>query len=206
MKTLFFFAAALVAAAGALAGCGTDPTTGSTQVEGQVVESQGRRPVAGAAVQVYHKGSGGGYGEVGDPQPADAQGRFSFHFEATSKSGYLVGASAPPGYVTSFQQAPRLTAGRNNTGLVVPMYAPAWVRLVLIDEAPTSRVMLNINGYSGSGEQLRYPKDTILVRPILSYLRTNISWFIYEAGVPDKASNQDIQPAALDTATVRIRF
>lgn len=38
-----------------LAGChSTDPTTGTTTVSGQVVESQSRQGVPNATVQVYH--------------------------------------------------------------------------------------------------------------------------------------------------------
>jgi hypothetical protein len=38
-------------------------------------------------VQVWLAGKGGGYGEAGDPQPCDAQGRFSFRFDATRNTG-----------------------------------------------------------------------------------------------------------------------
>ena len=83
-----FVATLLLAMHPLLSGCNNDPTTGATLVEGQVVEIQGRQPVAGALVQMCQAGrGGGGYGAVGSPYPTDMQGRFSFHFDAASKSG-----------------------------------------------------------------------------------------------------------------------
>ena len=189
-----------------LSGCtNTDPTTGSTLVEGQVVEMQSLQPVAGAGVQVYQAGRGGGYATVGIPYTADAQGRFSFHFEATSPSSYLVRASAPPSYTTDWGLAPSLTAGRKNTGLVIPMYAPAWVRLQLVDEPPKSRVSMFISGYEGSGDRLNYPHDTTLIRPSLAGFPKKIIWVITRQGI-DTQYEQDVRPNALDTVTVHISF
>ena len=162
-----------------LAGCNpTEPTTGTTQVAGQVVERQSRKPVGGGTVQVYLSSSAGGYRPVGDPQPCDAQGRFAFDFDAASKSGYLLKAQAPPGYITDWAEAPELTAGRKNTGLVVPVLAPAWVRLVLVDEAPKSKISIFISGYPGSGDRLTYPRDTTLIRPVSADFARKITWVI----------------------------
>jgi hypothetical protein len=186
----------------------TDPTTGTTQVAGQVVLQQSQQPVGGGTVQVYVASSAGGYRPVGDPQPCDPQGRFSFDFDTEKNGTYLLLAQAPPGYMTDWAVAPRLTAGRANKGLVVPVLAPAWVRLVLVDEPPKSRVTMTITGYSGSGEQLLYPQDVVLVRPLLAGFKTNITWFVYDQDDPkrDFKSYQEIQPQALDTVTVRIPF
>jgi len=194
-----------IAAAGALAGCGTDPTTGSTLVEGQAVDYAGSRPVGGALVQVNQKGAGGGYGAVGDPVAADGQGRFSFHFEATGTSGYVLTATAPPGYFTGYQLAPALTAGRKNTGLVVPMYAPAWLRLQFVDTLPKSRVVIDIGGYKGSGDVLYYPRDTVLIRPIEANFKSGLLWSVNDQG-KETATRIYVTPRSLDTLTVRIPF
>ncbi|WP_375416926.1 hypothetical protein [uncultured Hymenobacter sp.] len=188
-----------------LGACNDDPTTGRTRVQGQVVQQQSRQPVGAGSVQVYLASRGGGYRPVGDPYPCDAQGQFAFDFEAEQENGYLLTAEAPPGYITDWAVAPQLTAGRQNKDVTVPVLAPAWVRLVLVDEPPKSRVTMTITGYSGSGETLRYPKDTILVRPILAGLTPSIAWFINDQG-QDKQSYQEIQTTALDTVTVRIPF
>ena len=49
----------LVVAAGIffLAGCKDDPTTGTTRVEGVVVQRQSRQPVGNGTVQVYRASS-----------------------------------------------------------------------------------------------------------------------------------------------------
>jgi hypothetical protein len=189
---------------GLLAGC-QQPTDGPTLVEGQVIEHTGRQPVGGATVQVWQAGKAGGYTPVGQGQATDAQGRFRFRFEADSKTGYLVLATAPPGYLTDWGLAPSLTAGRRNKDLLVPMYAPAWVKLVLVDEPPKSRVAMTITGYSGGGESLRYPRDTVLIRPIMANLTKSVTCFIYELG-QDRKVTYSFQATPLDTVTVRIPF
>ena len=189
-----------------LAGCTpTNPTTGTTQVAGQVVERQSRKPVGNGTVQVYLSSSAGGYRPVGDPQACDAQGRFAFDFDAESKSGYLLKAQAPPGYITDWAEAPELTAGRKNQNIVVPVLAPAWVRLVLVDELPKSRVSIHVQGYEGSGQTFVEPQNIVLFRPVIAGLKARIYWFITENG-QDRTVFQEIQPAPLDTVTVRIAF
>ncbi len=191
-----------------LASCNPDnPTTGTTQVSGQVVERQSWRPVGNGTVQVQLRSSAGGYRPVGDPQACDAQGRFSFAFDATSKFGYLLLAQAPPGYSTDWAEAPELTAGRKNNNIVVPMFAPAWVRLVLVDEPPKRTVSsIFISGYPGSGDRLDYPRDTTLIRRVSADFAREIIW-----GISDERGNvtryeQAIKPGPLDTVTVRIPF
>ncbi|MFD1470692.1 hypothetical protein ACFQ48_20870 [Hymenobacter caeli] len=189
-----------------LGGCSKDPTTGTTQVDGQVVESQTKKPVGGATLQVYHASTGGGYMQVGASYPADAQGRFSFQFDADERFGYLLRATAPPGYFTDFAAAPALTAGRKNMSLVVPVLAPAWVRLQLVDEAPKSRVSIHISGYDGPGDRLDYPRDTILIRPVTAGFPIKIIWVITNEKGNDAQYSQDVKLNALDTVTVRIPF
>jgi len=191
---------------GLLGSCASkDPTTGTTLVAGQVVESQTKQPVGGATVQVYHASSGGGYVPIEAGHAADAQGRFSFAFDADSKTGYLVRATASPGYFTDWAAAPYLTAGRNNESLIIPMLAPAWVRLQLVDEPPKSRAVIYLSGYDGPGDVLYYPRDTVLIRPCQAGFPTKIIWGINSTGTIQQYS-QDVKLAALDTVTVRIPF
>ena len=207
MNTHFLVVHRLLLAAGIFfsAGCNDDPTTGPTQVEGVVVQRQSRKPVGNGTVQVWLAGKGGGYGPVGGPQPCDAQGRFSFAFDATSEAGYVLKAQAPPGYLTDWADAPALTAGRKNTGLTVPVLAPAWVRLILVDEPPKTNAMVYLSGYDGPGDVLNRPRDTTLIRPVLAAFQRKIIWGINETGVI-KQYSQDVKLTALDTVTVRIRF
>ena len=190
-----------------LAGCQKDPTTGTTQVSGQIVESVSKQPVGGGEVQVYHASSGGGYVPVGSAYPADATGHFTFNFEAYNKTGYILSASAPPGYITDWTLAPSLTAGRNNKDLLIPTYAPAWVRLNLVNTSHRKRYSIIIQGYSGSGEIIPNPKDTVLIRRILAIPNTSISWGIIDQATGNTSQDyQSIQPSALDTVLVRIPF
>jgi len=183
-----------------------DPTTGITQVEGKVINNYNGQGVTGSSVQVYHASSGGGYVQVGTSYPTDAQGQFSFQFDADSKSGYLVKATAPPGYSTDWAVAPSLTAGRKNTGLVIPMMAPAWVRLQIVDAPPKNRVSMHISGYEGPGDRLNYPRDTTLIRPMVAGYATKIIWVIEdEKGYPTQYS-KDVKLAPLDTSTIPITF
>jgi hypothetical protein len=188
-----------------LTGC-QDPTTGITQVEGTVTNNSNGQAVGGSAVQIYHASTGGGYVPVGTSYPTDAQGRFSFQFEADSKSGYLVRATAPLGYSTDWAVAPSLTAGRKNSGLVIPMMAPAWVRLKLVDVAPKNRVSIHISGYSGPGDQLNYPRDTTLIRPMWAGYAGKIIWVIRDVTNTPTQYSQDVKLAPLDTLTIPIAF
>jgi hypothetical protein len=183
----------------------TDPISGPTLVEGQVVDNVNHRPVPGSVVQIYKAGRTGSYGPVGDPQPTDANGRFSFHFEANAEAVYRVRAGAPLGYFSEFTSS--LTAGRRNTGLLIAMYSPAWVRLQFVDEPPKSRVMIKTQGYDSTGDRLYDPRDTVLIRPTVAGFPLNILCVITENSV-ERRTNLDIQPnpAPLDTVTVRIPF
>ena len=187
-----------------LGSCAKD--SGSTLVEGQVVDSQSGQPVGDVTVQVERAGQGGGFTATGPSYPTDAQGRFSFRFEAQAQPTYIVRASSPLGYFTDWIKAPELKAGRKNQNLRVPVLAPAWVRLQLVDEPPKSRVTIAITGYEGSGTQLNFPRDTTFIRPVFAGLTKEIYWLIRdENGKPTEAS-QKINPSALDTVTVRIPF
>ena len=187
-----------------LSGCAKD--SGSTLVEGQVVVQQTQQPVGNATIFVERAGSGGGYALVGQGYPTDADGRFSFHFEATSKAGYILVASAPPGYLTDQVRAPSLRPGRKNQGVIVPVLAPAWVRLQLVDEPPRSRVSMYVSGYEGDGDRLYFPRDTTFTRILQANFPYKIIWVITNDQGLDSQYSQDVQVAALDTATVRIPF
>ncbi|AMR27596.1 hypothetical protein A0257_11140 [Hymenobacter psoromatis] len=196
-----------------LASChATDPTTGTTTVSGQVVQYQTTKGVPNAIVQVYHASSGGGYLPVGSGYPADATGHFTFNFDADSKTGYLLLANAPPGYSTDWALAPSLTAGRKNEGLVIPTYAPTWLKLRLINTSHKKQYSISIQGYAGAaiggqGDFFYDPRDTTLIRTTQAiYYPTSVSWFITGRDGSTSQNYQSINPGPLDTTTVRIPF
>lgn len=168
------------------------------------MEDQSRKPVPSATVQLYHK-QNGGYQTVGNRIPADAQGHFSFSFEATSTTGYFLTAIAAPGYFTPEQNAPYLIAGRANKNVVIAVLAPAWVRLQLVDEPPKSQVVITTNGYEGAGHTFYYPRDTVVTRPLISNFKYAITWWIDDQG-HSSTNSIYVQANALDTATIRIPF
>jgi len=139
-----------------LAGCEKD-TSGPTRVSGQVVEANSRQAVARPPqVQVWGltRGSGGSYTPVGDPQPTDGQGNFSFSFPADAGRSYVLRATGGLGYYTDWGLAPALQGGQKNAGVQVPVYAPAWVRVDLVDEPPPQpRVDLRA-GIRGGGRHI----------------------------------------------------
>ncbi|MGI4873933.1 MAG: hypothetical protein ACRYFX_22465 [Janthinobacterium lividum] len=189
-----------------VAGCTQDPTTGTTTVSGQVVENQSRKPVGGATVQVYQTAKSGGYAPVSTTFQADGQGHFALSFEATSTSGYAVFAQAYPGYFTPAYAATGITAGRANKDVVVPMLAPAWVRLQLVDEPPKNNISIYTSGYEGPGDRLYYPGDTVLFRPLIAGFSGRINWSITDEKGINTHHYQTISVGALDTAKVRIPF
>ena len=78
MKKLLMLRSATLLGVALLGGCkNTDPTTGMTQVSGQVVTFKTNKAVPNPWVQVYHQSRMGGYAAVGQPYQGDAQGRFS---------------------------------------------------------------------------------------------------------------------------------
>jgi hypothetical protein len=191
-----------------LAGCEKD-TSGPTRVSGQVVEANSRQAVARPPqVQVWGltRGSGGSYTPVGDPQPTDGQGNFSFSFPADAGRSYVLRATGGLGYYTDWGLAPTLQGGQKNAGVQVPVYAPAWVRVDLVDEPPRSRVWIDLWGWEGGSMQLALPRDTVFVFPYFAGTnRLLMSELTNEQGVRTRVS-RTLTLAPLDTQRVRIAF
>lgn len=170
MNTNFLLSATLLGVA-LLGGCqSTDPTTGTTSVSGQVVTYKTNKPVPNPWVQVYHQSRMGGYLAQGQPVQGDAQGKFSFAFDATDKYGYIAMATADPGYFTDWAAAAQLKAGRANEGVIIAAYAPAWYKIQLVNSSKQKIRQITISGgyyngidAGGTTDTFRNPKDTVLV-------------------------------------------
>ncbi|MBW3127363.1 carboxypeptidase-like regulatory domain-containing protein [Hymenobacter profundi] len=192
-----------------LSGCAEE--SGPTLVEGQVVDSQTQQPVAHATVQVEQASRGGGFGSggyapVGTSYPTDAQGRFRFRFETEDASDYIVRASTPLGHFTDWLKAPSLKGGRQNQGLQVPVLAPAWIKVQLVDEPPKSRVRIFFSGFGGGGYTLNFPRDTSVVFPYYNTTEGFIYWRITPDLSPEVTGQHILPLIPLDTVTVRIPF
>jgi hypothetical protein len=197
-----------------LAGCSnTDGTTGLTQVSGQVLTYRGRQPVPGAVVEVVDA-HGGGNTAIGVETVADSAGRFSLRFEAKKESGYALMAYTDIGHYTPSALAELVTSGRRNTDLVVPVNAPAWVRIHVVDELPRNQVIFFMQRYGGGGnpggqsDRLVFPRDTFLVRSLLAEDPTSgPAWWINDQGTGVETHGiQYLNIPPLDTVDLRIAF
>jgi hypothetical protein len=214
MNKLFSLTIGLALLAGGLAGCSnTDGTTGLTQVSGQVLTYVGRQPVPGATVEVVDA-HGGANSPIGVETTADAEGRFSFTFEAKKESGYVLLAYTPLGHFTYNSSAPQLTSGRRNADMVVPVAAPAWVRIHVVDETPVNKSIIIMQGYidggkpGGQSDELRFPRDTVLVRRLTAEEPTSgVAWWIYDQITgAETHDTKKLFIAPLDTVDLRIAF
>ncbi|MDU0369331.1 hypothetical protein ACFPAF_02895 [Hymenobacter endophyticus] len=126
----FYSLCSLLALSGLLSAC--QKQDGPTLVEGQVIEMKTNKPVPYATIEVYgQRGSGlhTGYNPSATPQQADANGRFSFQFEAAEGTSYLLKAFSKAGHASKWGQEPNVEEGRKNKNLVIPVAAPAWLKI-----------------------------------------------------------------------------
>ena len=203
MKTFLFFCCS---AALLLAGC--ERYDGPTRVEGQVVDRHTGQAVGGATVQLVGVASGLGAGGTspGNTFVTDAQGRFAFSFEASTKQSYTLFASTPSGYASDFD-APLLKGGHENTGVVIMAAAPAWVRVLCVDDLPLAKAGLYTSGYNGSGENQNVgPGNSSFVRPVQSNKRDSVYWEIITAQARITKGKIPYTAASFDTAMVTIHF
>lgn len=105
---------------------------GPTLVEGQVIEKITNKPVPYARIEVYgQRGSGlhTGYSPTIEPHLTDANGRFSFRFDAAPGTAYLLKAFSDAGHASKWGEEPNVEEGRKNKDLVIPVAAPAWLKI-----------------------------------------------------------------------------
>lgn len=180
-----------------------------TLVEGQVVVAGTNQPVAQAQVQVWaQRGAGlsSGYEPVGSSYSSDAQGHFAFAVEPQANRNYVLRAEKQPGYSTEWGAHVPVLLGRRNRAVRLPVQAPAWVRLLLVDEAPTNRVTLYVSGIGGSGYTLRAPRDTSLVFLYAANREAFLYWRLTPERLPEVTGQRTFTLHPLDTLTVRVAF
>ena len=216
MKTLnrLFFLVALLLSAWTITGCTKEAESGPTTVAGQVLLRSTRQPVTRApAVQVWGRAGGGNavsgstraYAPVGPAQPTDAQGQFSFSFEAEAGSDYVLQlASGNTDYYTGITQAPTLRGGRKNEGVAFFVDAFGWVRLNFVDEPPRTSANIYSWGWGGGGVTLYSPKDTALVVPYIAGRPETVLWEIHDGQV--NRYSRDFTLAPFDTLRIRIPY
>ncbi|MDO7875451.1 hypothetical protein Q5H93_11975 [Hymenobacter sp. ASUV-10] len=196
-----------------VAACTEREESGLTRVRGQVVLADSNTPVpTPPPVQVWAQATGGmigsAYAPVGAPHATDEQGKFDFSFPAEGGQQYVLrAAEGRLGYYTDWNLARALRKGEENE-VRLPVYAPAWIRLDLVDEPPRSRVWMFFSGFGGGGLTVPYPRDTTLIFPYLTGpgKESFIFWAIKDTlGRETEYRRTFIQPP-LDTQRVRIAF
>ena len=199
----------------AVSGC--DKESGPTKVSGQVVERYTGKPVPHGQVQLMASNpngrpinimGGGGPNATGDPHVADAQGRFTFTFEAKRKSNYGLRGGLDPYYYGYTEVS--IDGGRANNELRVLVYAVAWVRYVVVNELPKpSKTVhtLYITGHeSGLGISLYQPRDTVIIKRVTGGTTTSTTWVVTDwQGQRTRYDKNTLVPP-LDTLDVRIPF
>ncbi|OWP63653.1 hypothetical protein CDA63_07625 [Hymenobacter amundsenii] len=201
-----------ISAALLLSGC---TKQGPTLVSGLVVDKDTDQPVPNAEVQVHAfsgggSSGGGGYGPaLGGPYRADADGKFAFTFEADRGKTYRLDAYGPLGHF-SVDQGVEVANGRTNRNLRIPVQAPGWVRVRIIDEPPTiSEGVLIIGGIGPKGYTFRLPLQQVETFVIATgaNIPSRLSWTVtlYEEKTTTDY-HQNITIPSLDTVTVTIRF
>ncbi|NVO86090.1 hypothetical protein [Hymenobacter terrestris] len=187
---------------------------GPTLVAGLVVDKDTGQPVPQAEVQVHafssgSSGGGGGYGPaLGGPYLADAQGQFSFSFEASKGKSYRLDAYGPLGHF-SVDQGVEVDNGQANRNLRIPVQAPGWVRVRIIDEPPTiGEGVLIVAGYVNSDTySLPLGRDETYVRYMGAHIPSRVFWTIKDYVQKTVVEgHQDLTIPSLDTVTVTIRF
>ena len=194
-----------------LGGCAKD---GPTLVQGQVVDKDTGQPVPLAEIQVHafsggRGGAGGGYGPaLGGPYLADATGQFAFSFEARKNTSYRLDAYGPLGHF-SIDDGVEVRNGQTNRNLRLPVQAPGWVRIKLVDEPPRANSgRVGVGGFQDSySAGLPLPRDTTFYRYFPAHIPGRISWFIEDHIKGTKIENfRDLTVGSVDTVTVEVRF
>ncbi|WP_167856885.1 peptidase associated/transthyretin-like domain-containing protein [Hymenobacter aquaticus] len=196
---------------GLLSGCGRPLLPARPlRLSGHVVDRHTGQAVAGATVWVYgQRGSGlalGGYSAVNEPHAADADGFFRFAFLPDPGGSYLLLASAPPGYETLWGEAPGIGRHRRRKHLRLPMQAPAYVRVQLLDTLPLTKAWITVYGYSGGADEFSLPGSQSYVRRLDAHEPRRVSWNIITENGVRYEGYKDLLVNGLDTVTLKIRF
>lgn len=194
-----------------LAGCSLFDYEGRTVVQGQVVDSRTGQAVGPAQVQVMQNKRGGfssAYTAAGDWLDTDAQGRFDFTFDADDAQNYILMARSARGN-SQYAGAPELKGGRKNKGVRVPVDAPAWLRVHLLDVPPhTDALAIRVGGFIGNVTlRTEDAQDTAFVRPVTPDFPNVVVWRLDGGRTADQSEHRiSYTVAPLDTALIEVRY
>lgn len=188
--------------------CSLFSEEGRTVIEGQVVDSHTEQAVGPAEVRLHaSSGSSSAYSPVDEWRATDAQGHFSFSFDADGDQRYILMASSPRG-ASAYATSPTIKGGRKNKGVRVPVQAPAWVRLHLRDLPPRSDAAnISVGGALDKSFTIAPPLDTVLVQLSWPYTANTIVWQLRGGRTNDNDEHRiPFTVAGMDTVTVDITY
>lgn len=191
-----------------LSSCSLFDESGHTTVQGQVVDSITGQAVGPAQVCLFtnrRSSSSSAYGRQGDWRDTDANGSFSFSFEADGDLDYILMASSAHG-ASGFLSSPPVKGGRKNKSLRVPVEAPAWVRLHLQDVPPrTEALTISVGGFHESFSIVT-PMDTVIYRVIVPMESNSVIWALNGLETPPNINRIIFSVAGMDTARIEISY
>ncbi|TYZ11399.1 hypothetical protein FY528_06800 [Hymenobacter lutimineralis] len=194
------------------ASCGALTESGRTTVEGQVVAYSSGQPLKGVAkVRPYQAKATTlttYYTAADQWHDTDANGQFSFAFEADGDYDYVLVAESQWG-TTAIIEAPKLRGGRKNKQVQVSVRLPAWLKIHLVDAPPYSKnSQLLVWGMGNSDINISpVPSDTVIVKPVYS-LSGQIFWDTLTIYHPQHNADK-FEPYSvpeMDTAVVDIHY
>ena len=187
--------------------CSLFSEEGRTVIEGQVVDSHTEQAVGPAEVRLHaSSGSSSAYSPVDEWRATDAQGHFSFSFDADGDQRYILMASSPRG-ASAYATSPTIKGGRKNKGVRVPVQAPAWVRLHLRDLPPRSDAAnVAVWGNIQPSIRIRPPLDSVFVFFTPSNSPGGIVWQLNGSTTDNSEHRIPFTVAGMDTVTVDITY
>ncbi|MET4105021.1 hypothetical protein [Hymenobacter sp. UYP22] len=208
---VFAFRSGLLGFSLLISSCSLFGTGGHTTAEGVVVDSVTGEPIGQAQVCLFsnkRSSSSSAFNKVGDCHDTDAQGKYSFSFEADEDLEYILRADSKSGY-TDFVTAPKLKGGRKNKDIRVPINALAWVAVHLLDVPPRATA-LNVTVW-GFYEpvMIRPPLDTVFYREVPVGDSNIVTWQLNGSVTVPNLNTEHRIPftvKGLDTARIEIRY
>ncbi len=182
---------------------------GTTTVEGKVVDATTGEPVPYATVSLGSRAKevlSSGYGHKESYQ-ADANGNYSFSFDAISDGSYGVDAGYNDLYFSNDGYIP-IDGGRKNKNIEIKIKPGGWIRFHVKDEEPRGDVASFLVQSFISPSYVRIsnpPKDTTFV--VFTYGNKNEPYVYWvKINYEETKTIGEVQTKALDTVDAYIKF
>ncbi|GAB2456245.1 hypothetical protein GCM10011375_04340 [Hymenobacter qilianensis] len=190
---------------------------GPTLAEGLVVEMRTEKPVPYAWIEVYAQAGSGlhsGYSSFAEPHQADANGRFSFSFDADKETTYILKAYSDKGHRSHWGREPYIENGHNNKGLQIPVAAPAWVKIRVAQQPDRLPDAITVSGpwfdqgYISTLDLRKTDYGKVSYHTIDSSMPNDNMWVHWEVNFGGQLTpyRQTFSVQPFDTAEVVVRY